>query len=185
MYIANARYEINPQEASVVQRIYKLYTEEMKSIGEISRDLRGDKVPTRKQISPWERSTVWAILRNPADRGKACFGKTQVIERTRITKPLRERVDYTNRSSAGKEKPRNQWIEITVPSIITSVTFELATERFTYNKMHSKRNTIEQTLLQGMMICGHCGYALYRTSTKTSKRKIYYYRCLGSDKDPL
>src|SRR5262249_53740058 len=26
-----------------------------------------------------------------------------------------------------------------------------------------------------------CGYALYRTSTRTSARKIHYYRCLGSD----
>ena len=32
-----------------------------------------------------------------------------------------------------------------------------------------------------MLVCGACGYAYYRTSTRTSKRKIYYYRCLGSD----
>jgi site-specific DNA recombinase len=31
------------------------------------------------------------------------------------------------------------------------------------------------------MVCEKCGYSLYRTSTKTSKRKIYYYRCIGSD----
>ena len=179
--LANASYEINPQEASVVQRIYRLYTEEMKSIGEITRELNRDKIPTRKDVSRWERSTVWAILRNPAYTGKACFGKTQKTERTRITKPLREKGGYTNRNSANKENPRDQWIEITVPSMITGETFELAIERLTYNKIQSKRNTIEQTLLQGMMVCGQCGYSLYRTSTKTSKRKIYYYRCLGSD----
>lgn len=179
--LANASYEINPQEASVVQRIYRLYTEEMKSIGEITRDLNKNKTPTRKGISLWERSTVWAILRNPAYIGKACFGKTQQTERTRITKPLREKGGYTNRNSAGKEKPRDQWIEISVPSIVLPETFELAGERLAYNKMQSKRNTIEQTLLQGMMVCGQCGYSLYRTSTKTTKRKIYYYRCLGSD----
>lgn len=31
------------------------------------------------------------------------------------------------------------------------------------------------------MHCRQCGYALYRTSTHSSARKIYYYRCLGSD----
>jgi site-specific DNA recombinase len=31
------------------------------------------------------------------------------------------------------------------------------------------------------MSCKKCGYALYRTSTQTSARKIFYYRCLGSD----
>jgi len=30
--------------------------------------------------------------------------------------------------------------------------------------------------------CRKCGYALYRTSTRSSARKIYYYRCLGSDR---
>ena len=60
-------------------------------------------------------------------------------------------------------------------------TFALAQEQLEKNKHHSPRRTIEPTLLQGMLVCQHCGYALYRTSTKTSKRKLYYYRCLGSD----
>ena len=30
-------------------------------------------------------------------------------------------------------------------------------------------------------MCEQCGYALYRSSTQTSKQKLYYYRCLGSD----
>ena len=45
----------------------------------------------------------------------------------------------------------------------------------------SSRRTIEPTLLQGMLVCQRCGYAYYRTSTRTSKRKLHYYRCLGSD----
>ena len=32
-----------------------------------------------------------------------------------------------------------------------------------------------------MVHCRQCGYALYRTSTHSTARKIYYYRCLGSD----
>lgn len=31
------------------------------------------------------------------------------------------------------------------------------------------------------MACSTCGYSYYRTSTRTKKRKLYYYRCLGSD----
>ena len=31
------------------------------------------------------------------------------------------------------------------------------------------------------MVCQCCGYGLYRASTRTSKRTIYYYRCLGRD----
>jgi len=54
-------------------------------------------------------------------------------------------------------------------------------ERLERNKQFSSRHTKEPTLLQGLLVCSECGYALYRTSTRTSKRKLYYYRCLGSD----
>jgi site-specific DNA recombinase len=40
---------------------------------------------------------------------------------------------------------------------------------------------VEPTLLQGMLVCEQCGYGLYRTSTHTSKHKLNYYRCIGSD----
>ena len=60
-------------------------------------------------------------------------------------------------------------------------TFDLAQEQLEQNKRHSPRRTIEPSLLQGMLVCERCGYALYRTSTQTSARKLYYYRCLGSD----
>jgi len=57
----------------------------------------------------------------------------------------------------------------------------MAQEQLEQNKRHSPRRTIEPTLLQGMLVCESCGYALYRTSAQISARKLYYYRCLGSD----
>jgi len=35
--------------------------------------------------------------------------------------------------------------------------------------------------VQGLVSCAKCGYALSRTSTQTSARKIHYYKCIGSD----
>ena len=176
-----AYYQINEQEALVVQEVYRLYTEDFLSIGAVVRELNERNIPTKKRQSQWERSTVWAMLRNPAYIGKACFGKTEKTERQRITKPLRAKGGYSSRNTCSKERPREEWIEIPVPAIITTDIFELAQERLRKNKLHSQRNTIEITLLQGMIVCSECGYSLYRTSTRTSKRKIYYYRCLGSD----
>jgi len=37
------------------------------------------------------------------------------------------------------------------------------------------------SVVQGLVSCTKCGYALYRTSTRSSARTIHYYRCLGSD----
>jgi site-specific DNA recombinase len=65
---------------------------------------------------------------------------------------------------------------------VTEETFALAEDLLERNKRTSPRRTVEPTLLQGMVSCRKCGYALYRTSTRSSARKITYYRCLGSDR---
>ncbi len=41
--------------------MYRLYTEEMLSMGAIVRWLDSKGIPTRKKISSWDRSVVWAI----------------------------------------------------------------------------------------------------------------------------
>lgn len=177
-----AYYEINEDEALIVREVYQKYAESFLSIGAITRDLNARKVPTRKRISKWERSTVWAMLRNPAYCGKACYGKTEITERQRITKPLRAKNGYSPRNSSNREKPREEWIEISVPAIVSQSIFDIVQERLKSNKIHSQRNTKVETLLQGMMVCSECGYSLYRTYTETSaKNRIYYYRCFGSD----
>ena len=179
---ASAYYLINESQSLVVQEIFKQYAEEFLSIGAITRKLNEQRVPTSKGISKWERSTVWAMLRNPAYCGKACFGKTEHTERQRITKPLRAKGGYVVQNGCHKEKPREEWIEIPVPAIVDEVTFDIVQERLKSNKARSQRNTKVETLLQGMMVCSECGYSLYRGFTETSaKKRIYYYRCFGSD----
>ena len=178
---SSAFYKIIVEEAEIVTTVYRLYVEDGLSINAIARWLNDHQIPTRKRISLWERSTIWAMLRNPAYQGAACFGKTRSVERKKITRPLRQRGGFSPRCSANQECPREDWIEIPVPAIIGKDLFQLAQERLTHNKKYSLRRTIEPTLSQGMLVCKSCGYAYYRTSTRTSKRKLYYYRCLGSD----
>ena len=177
-----ARYEVDAAEAEVVRMVYDKYTAEGLSIGAIARLLRETGLPTRRKVTRWERSVVWAILRNPAYKGTACFNKTQVGPRQKVTKPFRlsGRAVHGEKSS-GHERPRDEWIEIPVPPIVSEETFALAAERLAENKRFAPRRTIEPSIVQGLVSCRKCGYALSRTSTRTSARKIHYYRCLGSD----
>jgi site-specific DNA recombinase len=85
------------------------------------------------------------------------------------------------RNSASHERPREEWIEIPVPAIVSDETFALAEERLERNKIHAPRRTIMPSIVQGLVSCSKCGYALSRTSTRSSARTIHYYRCLGSD----
>jgi site-specific DNA recombinase len=176
-----AYYEIIEAEAAVVRQVYETYTVEGLSIGAIARQLNEQGVPTRKRSTRWERSTVWGMLRNPAYKGMACFGKTCLAARQRITRPLRLRGGFAQRNSASHERPREEWIEIPVPAIVSETTFDLAQERLQENKRFASRRTVEPSVVQSLVHCSKCGYAMYRTSTRSSARRIYYYRCIGSD----
>ena len=171
-----AYYEVI--EAEVVRRVFDLYTRAGLSINAIARHLNQQQVATRRGDSRWERSTVWALLRNPSYQGKACYGKTEIRPRQRITRPLRQRNRLPSRNSASYERPRQDWIEIAVPALVDERTFAFAQEQLEKNRADAQSN---QPCYKECWYARDCGYALYRTSTRTPARKLYYYRRIGSD----
>ena len=178
---ALAAYRVIDAEASVVQRVYEMYTVACLSMAEITRRLNAEGIPTRKQSARWERSVIWAMLRNPAYRGAASFGKTRIAGRVRVTRALRRRGGLVSSDSVGHERPREDWIEIPVPALVSEESFARAQELLHENKIRSRRRTITPSVVQGLVSCQKCGYALSRTSTYTTARKLHYYRCIGSD----
>jgi len=176
-----AAYLVEEAEAHMVRRVYEMYTVDGLSIGEITRRLNAEGIPTRKLSARWERSVVWGVLRNPAYRGVACFGKTRASARTRVMRPQRRRGVTTPSSTAGHERPREEWIEIPVPALVSEESFARAQELLRENKVRSRRRTIAPSVVQGLVSCAKCGYAFSRTSTQTSARKLHYYKCIGSD----
>src|SRR5712692_1578598 len=178
---APASYVVIDAEARVVQRVYEMYTVDGLSIGAIARRLNVEGIPTRKQSARWERSVVWAMLHNPAYRGAACFGKTRVAGRIRLTRALRRRGGIVSSNSAGHERAPEDWIEIPVPALVSGQSFARAQELLQENKIRSRRRTITPSIVQGLVSCQKCGYAFSRTSTYTSARKIHYYKCIGSE----
>ena len=177
----DAFYEITEPQASVVRDVYNYYVRDDMSIGAVTRKLNERAVPTASGRGRWERSTVWSMLRNPAYKGKACFGKTRQMPRKSVQRTLRLSGGVAGATTGGHEKPREEWIEIPVPAIVSEETFALAEERLETNKALAPRRTVTPSVVQGLVSCAKCGYALYRTSTRTSTRRIHYYRCLGSD----
>ncbi len=178
----DAYWEIDELEAQVVRDVFARYVDEGISIGEIARWLTERGVRTRTGKTVWDRSTIWAILRNPAYRGQAAFGKTKTADRHGVaTRTTRARGERHGRRPARYDQPAEQWTFIPVPPLISEQTFELAQARLQENKRFSKRNTKELTLLQGVLVCRECGYSCYRTSTRTTNKRISYYRCIGQD----
>ena len=178
-----ARYEVLESEAAVVREVFRRYTEEALPIGAITRWLTDSGIPTRTGKPQWERSTIWGMLRNPAYEGTACFQKTAMTlrEHVRVTRRLRQRGGVPVHPASLRDRPREEWIEIPVPALVSPTQYALAQTRLAENRRFAARHTKIPSLLQGLLVCRSCGYAYYRTSTRTSRRKLFYYRCLGSD----
>jgi site-specific DNA recombinase len=149
--------------------------------GEITRRINAEGIPTRKAKQALGTLDGLGGLRNSAYRGAACFGKTRISARTRVMRPQRRRGVTTPSTTAGHERPREEWIEIPVPALVTEESFARAQELLQQNKIRSRRRTIAPSVVQGLVSCAKCGYAFSRTSTQTSARKIHYYTCIGSD----
>ena len=175
-------WEIDEAQAQVVRDVFDRYVTDGVSIGELARWLTERGVQTKTGKTRWDRSTIWAMLRNPAYRGQAAFGKTKTAERHGgPTRTTRQRGERHGRRLTRHDQPAEKWTLIPVPPLVTEETFALAQARLVDNARFSRRNTKELTLLQGVLVCRECGYSCYRTCTRTSNKRISYYRCIGQD----
>ncbi len=177
-----ARYEILQHEALLVAEMFRRYADDGATIADLARWLTSQGVPTRTGKSRWDRSVIWGMLRNPAYAGRAVFGKTQIIhEQPGLNRVARLQGRTVPRPVKAVDRPREEWTEIAVPAIVDQDTFARVQQRLEDNKKFATRGARVPSLLQGLAACAACGYGYYRTSTRTARKKIYYYRCLGSD----
>ena len=158
-----ARYEIMPNEADVVRDIFEEYVHEQRSISEVVRKLNNNCVPTRRGASKWDRSTVWGILRNPAYRGEAAYGKTEAVEGKPRLRAIRSRSPSPRRrKSTYRDRPPEQWITIPVPALVTAEVFAAAADQLERNRHRTQNSARGQLyLLQGLIVCAKCSYAYY------------------------
>ena len=165
-----ARYEIIPDEARVVRQVFDWVGRDRLSIGEV-----------------WDRSVVWGILHNPAYRGAAAFGKTRYEPLRPRLRAQRNRPLQPRRAVSVRDVPADEWLTIAVPALVEADLFVAVQAQLQENQRHARQSRRgARYLLQGLVQCHHCGYALYgkpisRKAAKGHARTYAYYRCLGTD----
>jgi site-specific DNA recombinase len=182
-----ARYEIIEEQAQVVRQIFAWVGRDRLSIGEVCRRLQQQGCPTRSGKRVWDRSTVWAILRNPAYRGDACFGKTRAGPRAARPRPVRGGSEQPRRAHRLVDAPAAEWVSVPVPAVVDPALFEAVQEQLAENRRRNRQSARgARFLLQGLLVCRLCGYAYYGKPVslcagKGKRRDYAYYRCCGSD----
>jgi site-specific DNA recombinase len=182
-----ARYEIIPDEARVVRQVFDWVGRERLSIGEVCRRLTQAGEVTRTGKTVWDRSVVWGILHNPAYRGAAAFGKTRYEPLRPRLRAQRNRPLQPRRAVSVRDVPADEWLTIAVPALVEADLFAAVQAQLQENQRHARQSRRgARYLLQGLVQCHHCGYALYgkpisRKAAKGHARTYAYYRCLGTD----
>ncbi len=182
-----ARYEVIIEEARVVRQIFEWVGCDRATIGDVCRRLMKAEELTKTGRTQWDRSVVWAILKNPAYMGAAAFGKTRTGELHTRLRAQRGRNLQPHRPSSHFDVPQDEWITIPVPAIIEAEVFASVAEQLRANQRHARQSQRgAKYLLQGLVCCQSCGYAFYgkaisHKAAKGKSRDYAYYRCLGTD----
>jgi site-specific DNA recombinase len=128
--------------AKWVRKFYQWCAEDGLSIREICRktnQLRAPLPGRRRKHQIWHRSSIHVMLTNPTYTGKVTF------------------LRYDNN---GNERPKEEWIGLSVPPIISEDLFQKAQNRLRENKKVASRNRKRTYLYAGILFCGYCRHRL-------------------------
>jgi len=174
-----ARYEVVAEQARVVQPIFAWVARERVSLRAVCRRLaeRGEPSPTGQ--ARWAPATVGYLLNNPAYKGHAGFGKSRVLPRQPCLRPRRGHAEVPRRPYA-VTRCGTQPEYVTVPALVSDEDFAAAAEQLAENRQRQRaRRAAARYLLQGLVVCARCGYALHGLAQRCRATSVRYayYRC--------
>jgi len=158
--LVDGKHEIYEPEAEIVRMIFDWLAKEGMSLRAIQLRLNRLGVPTRSGKQWWQRATLYRTVREEAYIGNWYYNK-------RMVAPARSKKN----TMVQILKPKEQWILVLVPPIISKEIFEAAQRQLTKNAELCPRNTRREYLLTGLLFCGKCGF---RLNARTIRNKIYY-----------
>ncbi|MEP6817749.1 MAG: recombinase family protein [Marmoricola sp.] len=166
-----AHLEIYEPEAVVVRRIF---TERVggTTIREITRQLNADAVPSPTGRPTWGHSTLSRLLRNEAFVGRVYYNRTETVAAPGPVRRARQ-----------VPRPREEWISIDCPPIVTDEQFQAASRVAHDNTQWSPRRAEPGTfLLKGLVKCGVCGVGTncHKMRGRNGTWHRYYY-CRNHD----
>jgi site-specific DNA recombinase len=179
---------VNEGEAVVVRHIYRLYAGGNTGLNRISRYLEERNAPRKTGAKPWHTQMVKNILKNHTYVGIKYFNTQHEVRQ--YANPLFG-TGQTKRKVI--MRPREEWIGVQVPSIVSKELFDKVHARLDWNSRHY-RNPKRVQLLSNLIECGICGRSCfgyqrrykYRRSMKPAavgfKRA---YLCTGKHEFPM
>jgi site-specific DNA recombinase len=181
---AEPRYEVVPEASRQVQAMFAWVAVEGLSLGDVSRRLAEQGIPSPSGHAGWDRGTIRGLLRNPAYQGTSRFGKTRLMPRKTERRPTRNTGTGRRSGQVAVATSLAEQEEIPVPALVSVELFEAVARRLEENRRRNraqKKGT--EFLLSGLLVCGRCGSACCgRRHRVASGMRYVYYRCIGTDR---
>lgn len=137
--------EIVPEEAAIVRRMYRMFTEG-KTVSYIAKQLTAEKIPTPGGKEKWQMAVVESILTNEKYKGDARLQKKFTA-------------DFLSKTMKKNEGEVPQYfVTGSHPYIIDPGEWDMVQSEMRRRKKSGKRTNC-QSPFSGMLICGDCGEA--------------------------
>lgn len=171
-----AGLQIDEAAAGLVRQIFTWYIEDRLTLYRVAERLIGQGIPTPSGRAFWNPSSVRKILTNATYQGLAYGNQKQTVPAKR-RHPLIGRAPKSTGGESYRLRPREEWIGVPVPALISPERFAQAQACLARNQQWVTRNTRSQYLLRRLLSCRRCGLAL----SVWNNARYAYYRCKGVD----
>lgn len=175
-----AQFQIDLEGARTVRRVFDEFTNDLQSIRGIGLGLKADGIPMAKGGLRWGTSSVFRMLTNPAYKGQAGYGKSRAGPRQAPRAGHGRAEVPRHANSSAVQLPKEQWISIPVPPLVSEATFDRAQELLARNhQLPCRTKRLRAFLVSGLTLCSECGYAVTGIGG-SSTCKYRYYHCGGT-----
>src|SRR3989344_3092734 len=178
------RLAVIPEQAKIVKKLFSWVVDEKLPLREVEKRMNQMKVPPpynakykkRQTLNYWHRRTIGRILTNETYTGTFYYRKYK-----------RPFGNLTSLVDKRKLRPREEWIEMSAPAIITREMFEAAKEQLLKNREMAKRNQKRTYLYSKLIFCSRCGYRMFGGYQPPTKKwpgagGKYYHGTYKNDK---
>jgi site-specific DNA recombinase len=164
---------VEPLEAAIVEQMFTWYLEPGATLYQVAKQLTQARIPTPGGKQRWNGSSVRNTLRNTAYVGTAYANKVQTQPAQRHRSALQA---PDARGETQVERPKADWIAVSVPAIVDTLTFERVQDKLAHNQQAAARNNKSYDyLLRSLVSCGLC-----RLNAPARQSQGYaYYVCKG------
>ncbi|MEO8396351.1 MAG: recombinase family protein [Chloroflexota bacterium] len=168
-------YAIRDDEAAIIRLIYSR-CRAGDTLRQIAKDLEGAGVPPPKQYKHWEPTQLRVFIKNEVYMRD--FYAHRWLHTTE-QKPSKDGLS-TRTVKVSTQRPREEWIRVPVPAIVSAEEWEAANVIMKKNQKTARRNAKVPYLLTGLVRCAYCGWNYAGTtsrSRKTNNITSRYYTC--------